>query len=86
MVTGQSNFAFDSVKYASQLPVRAVAHFISVSILVAARIMRIRRIAIKQRFFAVISFDDFDSGRIFDLNPQKSLSNLGQVFHTSQPS
>ena len=60
MVAGERNFPSDVAENFGQLLMLSIGHFIGVGFAIAARGMRIRRVAVKQCLFAVIPLDDFD--------------------------
>ncbi len=62
-----------------------IAHLEAIRLGVSARLVGIRRVAIEERAGRVITPDDFDGGRIFDLHALESLDDFRQALDAPQP-
>lgn len=85
MIPGDCGPALDAVQNLGKFAVVGIGHLVTVGAAVAPCGVDIRRVAIKQRFRAVITLDNVERGRILDLDPKQTLSDQRQILDTSEP-
>ncbi len=85
-IAGQHNFAAYSAQHLSKLAMLIICHLMPIRLTIPTRAVRVRRIAVEQRFRAVVALNNLNRWGVFDLHTQEPLRDQSQIFHCAKPS
>src|SRR5438477_926458 len=85
MVAGKCNCSAHSVQQLRKRFVLLVAQLVAVGFSVAARFVRIRRVAVEQGLRRIITEDDFGGGHVLNLHTLESLDDFGKSLDAAKP-
>lgn len=58
-----------------------ISHLVTIGFAVSPSLVRIRRIAVEERFLAVVPFDDFNGRSVLELDAQEALGDLWKMLN-----
>ena len=85
-VTGNSDLTPARTKSISKSLMLFLVHLKAVCLGIPPRFVKIGRIAIEESVCVIVKPYNIESRTILDLNPEKTLSNLGQCLYSTKPS